>query len=181
MAGLALPLLSLVHRAIPPCTGAARSSVALVAYAPRALVSRLAWAPHYPRRRSCRSCAPRFRLVWAPRCPLRCASRADPALVCMGALVLHGLHLLALLLLVDGPYRGGSFKANQGHVHAVHPEGLGAHGAPRLGPSPPPPPPRPRPGLHHPRPTDRCTAAPAVRQCRRTRTTRTAASSFSTY
>jgi len=81
-------------------------------------------------------------------------------------------------------------QAHQGHVQAVHPEDLGAHGAPRLGPSPP----RPRPGPHHPRPgaprrqrcgtwrtavgpvssstaprtsspTARRTAAPAVRQC----------------
>jgi len=54
------------------------------------------------------------------------------------------LHLLALLL--DGPYGEGTYRrcrAHQGRIQAAHPEGLGAHGAPRLGPSPP----RPRPDL----------------------------------
>ena len=39
-------------------------------------------------------------------------------------------------------------QAHQGHVQAAHPEGLGAHGAPRLGL----PHPQPRSGPHHPRP-----------------------------
>jgi len=58
--GPALPLLSLAHRILSPCSGAARSSIALVAHAPRALVSR---RPRYPRRRSCRSRTPRSRLA----------------------------------------------------------------------------------------------------------------------
>ena len=37
-------------------------------------------------------------------------------------------------------------QAHQGHAQDAHPEGMGAHGAPRLGP----PSPQPRPGPHHP-------------------------------
>ena len=48
-------------------------------------------------------------------------------------------------------------QAHQGHVQAAHPEGLGAHGAPRLGP----PPPQPRPGPHRAR--DLITHGPAHR------------------
>jgi len=36
------------------------------------------------------------------------------------------------------------YQVHQGHVQTAHPEGLWAHGSPRLGPSPP----RPHPGPH---------------------------------